>query len=216
MVKFIAAILCALFLVDVIGRKRSLQIGISLQAISMVYIASFLSAVPVIDTATFTRAEQHASTAAIVFIYISGFGWAMGWNSLQYLINAEIYPLRIRAVCSSLVMCFHFVNQYGNSRAVPSMLLPLAEGGLSPKGTFWLFAAVTVLGGVWAWFFIPETAQFSLEIMDELFKLPWYLIGREGKDAARRAEQRQLEARLEEKAGGMHIEVAEVGDDRKV
>jgi hypothetical protein len=30
------------------------------------------------------------------------------WNSIQYLLNAEIYPLRIRAVSSSLVMCFHF------------------------------------------------------------------------------------------------------------
>ena len=38
--------LCALFLVDVIGRKRSLLIGITLQAISMVYIAGFLTAVP--------------------------------------------------------------------------------------------------------------------------------------------------------------------------
>jgi hypothetical protein len=32
----------------------------------------------------------------------------MGWNSIQYLLNAEIYPLRIRAISSSLVMCFHF------------------------------------------------------------------------------------------------------------
>jgi len=45
-VKFVAAIICALFLVDVIGRKRSLGIGIGLQALSMCYIAAFLTAVP--------------------------------------------------------------------------------------------------------------------------------------------------------------------------
>jgi hypothetical protein len=39
-VKFIAAIICALSLVDVIGRKRSLGIGIGLQALSMCYVAS--------------------------------------------------------------------------------------------------------------------------------------------------------------------------------
>jgi hypothetical protein len=115
----------------------------------------------------------------------------MGWNSMQYLLNAEIYPLRIRAISSSLVMCFHFgkpssflpfprrlalipspVNQYGNSRAVPNMLLTL-----NPSGTFWFFTVITIIGGVWAWFFIPETAGRSLEQMDALFRLPWYKIG---------------------------------------
>jgi MFS family permease len=78
-VKFVASIMCALFLVDVIGRKRSLSIGIILQAISMAYVAAFLTAVPNIDEDTqFTPAQKHASTGAIVMIYISGFGWAMG------------------------------------------------------------------------------------------------------------------------------------------
>jgi len=109
-VKFVAAIMCAFFLVDVIGRKRSLSIGIGLQAFAMAYIAAFLTAVPGLEEKgfKFTASQKHASTMAIVCIYLSGFGWAMGWNSIQYLINSEIYPLRIRAVSSSLVMCFHF------------------------------------------------------------------------------------------------------------
>lgn len=43
-IKLIAAIICTLFLVDAIGRKRALLLGIYLQAISMVYIAGFLTA----------------------------------------------------------------------------------------------------------------------------------------------------------------------------
>lgn len=76
-VKFVASIMCALFLVDVIGRKRSLSIGIILQAVSMCYVAAFLTAVPGIDAEgfEFTPAQKHASTGAIVMIYISGFGW---------------------------------------------------------------------------------------------------------------------------------------------
>lgn len=184
-VKFVAAIICALFLVDVIGRKRSLGIGIGLQAISMAYIAAFLTAVPQLaEGEAYTASQKHASTGAIVMIYISGFGWAMGWNSMQYLLNAEIYPLRIRAISSSMVMCFHFVNQYGNSRAVPNMIAPTSQGGMSPQGMFWFFTAVTLLGGLWAWFFIPETAGRSLEGMDRLFTLPWYRIGRFGTEEA--------------------------------
>jgi hypothetical protein len=37
--------------------------------------------------------------------------------------------------------------------------------GLSPKGTFWLFAAVTLLRLGFVWFFLPETAGKSLEGM---------------------------------------------------
>lgn len=37
-VKFVSAISCALFLIDIIGRKRSLGLGISLQLVSMLYM----------------------------------------------------------------------------------------------------------------------------------------------------------------------------------
>jgi hypothetical protein len=186
-VKLVAAIICALFLVDVIGRKRSLLIGITFQSIAMIYIAGFLTAVPQLGTVknfTLPQSQKGASTGAIAMIYISGFGWALGWNSMQYLLTAELFPLRIRAVSTSLIMCFHFANQYGNSRAVPNMLLPKSAGGIDPKGTFWFFAVVTIVGGVWVWFTVPETAGRDLESMDRLFALPWYKIGVYGnKDA---------------------------------
>ncbi|KAF4634781.1 hypothetical protein G7Y89_g3306 [Cudoniella acicularis] len=104
----------------------------------------------------------------------------MGWNSMQYLLNAEIFPLRIRAISSSMVMCFHFVNQYGNSRAVLNKLLERNAGGLGPAGTFWMFNVLTVISSAWVWFFIPETAGRSLEGMDRLFILRWWQIGRFG------------------------------------
>jgi hypothetical protein len=108
-------------------------------------------------------------------IYFSGFGWALGWNSIQYLINSEIYPLRLRALGGSIAMTFHFVNQYGNSKAVPLMFL-----GMTTGGTMMFFSCVTTVGLVWVWFFLPETSGKSLESMDEMFNLPWYLIGRKG------------------------------------
>lgn len=43
------------------------------------------------------------------------------------------------------------------------------------------FALVTLVGLFWVYFFLPETAGKSLEAMDELFNLPWHLIGRKGK-----------------------------------
>ncbi|KAL2125966.1 hypothetical protein VTI74DRAFT_2058 [Chaetomium olivicolor] len=204
-IKLIAAVICALFLVDVIGRKRSLLLGITCQAIAMTYVAAFLTAVPSLGLShskntpvTMSPPQVAASKAAVAMIYLSGFGWALGWNSMQYLLTAELFPLRIRAFCTSLAMTFHFANQYGNSRAVPNMLLPASDGGISPQGTFWFFAAVTVLGGLWVWFAMPETAGRSLESMDRLFELPWHKIGRYGNQEAEVADAGEIEKGMAE------------------
>jgi sugar porter (SP) family MFS transporter len=177
-VKFISSLLCAFYLIDRIGRKRSLMSGITLQLFAMFYMALFL----VIDTGVDdpegqTKSEKQAATVAIVMIYLSGFGWALGWNSIQYLINSEIYPLRLRAIGGSFAMTIHFVNQYGNSKAVPYMFNTLTYGG-----TMFFFSAVTAIGLAWAWFFLPELAGKSLESIDAVFALPWTQIGRHGKE----------------------------------
>ncbi|KAL1965992.1 hypothetical protein VTN77DRAFT_4932 [Rasamsonia byssochlamydoides] len=210
-IKLVAAVLCALFLVDVIGRKRSLLIGIALQAISMIYVAGFLTAVPqmgVVKGYKLPGSDRAPSRGAIAMIYISGFGWALGWNSMQYLLTAELFPLRIRALATSISMTLHFANQYGNSRAVPVMLLPATSGGLSPLGTFWFFAVVTVIGGLWVWVSVPETAGRSLESMDRLFALPWYKIGLYGNEDAERRD-RVMEEKLD---GGRAEHLEEVRD----
>lgn len=112
--------ICAFFLVDLIGRKRSLSAGITIQLISMLYIAIFLLIDKDIGKVAQSASQKHAAMGAIVMIYFSGFGWALGWNSIQYLINSEIYPLRLRALGGSFAMTFHFANQYGNSKVCPN------------------------------------------------------------------------------------------------
>lgn len=105
--------LCTIVLVDYFGRKRALLSGITLQFIAMLYVATFLA----IDTSVGdkgvvqTGSQKSAATGAIAMIYVSGFGWALGWNSLQYLINSEIYPVHLRAIGGSLAMTLHFANQ---------------------------------------------------------------------------------------------------------
>ncbi|KAI9929505.1 hypothetical protein ASPWEDRAFT_109881 [Aspergillus wentii DTO 134E9] len=216
-IKLVSAVVCALFLVDVIGRKRALLLGITLQAISMIYIAGFLSSVPkmgVDDSFVLPEAKQGASRGAIAMIYISGVGWALGWNSMQYLLTAELFPLRIRALCTSLAMTLHFVNQYGNSRAVPNMLLGTHAGGITPQGTFWFFAAVTILGGIWVWFSVPETAGRSLESMDRLFELPWYRIGLYGnRDAEARDLVMSEKTQMAEETHGGSQHIEKTGDN---
>ncbi|KAK8079397.1 Major facilitator superfamily domain- general substrate transporter [Apiospora hydei] len=195
-VKLTAAYLCAFFIVDFLGRRKSLYAGISLQAVSILYVAVFLGV-------------RRAAVGAVSALYISGVGWAMGWNSFQYLVNADIWPLRLRALGASLVMCVHFVNQFGNTKAVPLMLL-----AMTPFGFFLFCSAVCLIGLAWVWFFVPEMAGRSLESMDELFALPWWKIGRHGHrltggdhpDAPRNlfAEEKVLDVEHEERAVEQH------------
>jgi sugar porter (SP) family MFS transporter len=205
-VKFISAIICALFLVDIAGRKRSLIYGIILQAVAMFYIAIFLNIVPVANNDDFspTPSQARASTAAIASIYISGAGWALGWNSGQYLLSSELFPLRIRAICSSITMAMHFLCQYGVNRALPNMLLE--DHGLSPHGTFYFFGVITVLGGIWVWLCVPEAAGRSLETIDKLFELPWFKIGLYGKKFAEEYDREQAaQVQAEKKEMGVSV-----------
>lgn len=211
-VKFAAAIACALFLVDFIGRKRALGIGITLQFIAILYIAIYLIVDPSAATSGSrqTPSQRRAGVGAIVMIYVSGIGWAMGWNSIQYLINAEVFPLRYRSIGTSVVMMVHFANQYGNTKAVPEMFLGLGHGG-----TLVFFSAITLLGLIWVIVFVPELAGMSLEGIEEVFNLPWWSIGLKGAKlvSGRDPVSEELEMREEievevEKKRGVEMEEA--------
>jgi sugar porter (SP) family MFS transporter len=225
-VKLLSSFGCAFFLIDRIGRKRSLYIGVGLQFISMLYIAAFLSAAPGIsDEGTAAKdqsfAVKHASFAGILCIYINGFGWAMGYSCIQYLINTEIFPLHLRSLSASIIMAVHFINQYGNSKSVPDMLLPISAGGLGPAGTMWFFVVICALGLVYIFYFLPETGGFTLEEMEGIFNHPWWQVGRKSKtmrregDAARSMEDEEVGLQHSEKQHGQHVETMSIRSSNK-
>lgn len=173
-VKFVSAYLSAFFIIDILGRKRALYIGITGQMACLLYYAIFLTIVPQAadDGAVITGAAKRASTGALAAIFLSGTFWTVGFNSVQYLIGAEIFPLGIRSFAQSMVMILHFANQYGNSKALPKMMI-----AMNPYGAFYFFVGVLVLSLVWA-FFLPELKGRSLESIEEVFTLPWYNLRR--------------------------------------
>jgi hypothetical protein len=176
-VKLTSAYLAAFFIIDFIGRRRSLYTGITLQLFCLLYVAIFLGVTPSdkFENNDLSPMQHRAAVGSVAMIYLSGIGWTIGWNSYQYLVNAEIWPLRLRALGSSLTMCLHFLNQFGNTKAVPSMLLDLHNYGF-----FAFCVAVSFLSIVWVWFFVPELTGRSLEETDAIFALPWYKVGRHG------------------------------------
>lgn len=178
-VKLSSALLTAFFIIDLLGRRLCLFMGIGIQIVTMLYFAIFLQKVPEAEESgvVLTGSKDRASKGALASIYLSGVGWTMGFNAIQYLFNSEVLPLNVRNVGTSIVMMIHFANQYGNSKAMTSLLLALDN-----FGAFYFFFGVSVLGLFFSWFFVPEVAGRSLESMDAIFDLPWYVIGRKGNE----------------------------------
>lgn len=176
LVKLISAYIGAFFVIDFLGRRLALYSGITLQLVCALYFAIFMTIVPeAANTSSLTGSKRNASKGALAALFLSGTGWTIGFNSIQYLLGSEIFPLKIRSFAQSAVMVLHFANQFGNSKAMPSLML-----ALHASGAFFFFSGILVVSLFWAWFFVPEVAGRSLESMEEIFNLPWYLIGRKG------------------------------------
>lgn len=160
-VKLVAAACCAFFAVDKLGRRRTLLSGICVQTTAITYIAAVLAVVPGLSKGDVSGADdRRVGVSAIVSMYLCGAGYAFGWNTMSFLIPAEIFTLQTRTVGTALVMVIHYCSRYGIQKAVPLMLLPSSMG---PSGTFWFFSAVTLTGLIWVWAWLPETGSVPLE-----------------------------------------------------
>lgn len=172
-VKFVSVVLFSLFIVDFIGRRRSLMTGIILQITTLVFVGGYLGATNGMTT-TYIKshtATENASTAAIVAIFLHAIAWSIGWFSAPYLINSEIFPTRIRSFNMSIMMALHWAYYFGCSRAMPSLLAATHR-----YGAFVFFASICTVSLVFVYFCMPETAGRSLESMDSLFERPLYTI----------------------------------------
>ena len=89
--------------------------------------------------------------------------FAMSLGPLGWLIISEIYPLRVRGVGRQHRLAVPLALERGGRLHVPD------HGGApsGPARTFWLFAAVGVVGVVWGYHYIPETKGHSLEQVEE-------------------------------------------------
>ncbi|OKL61414.1 hypothetical protein UA08_03684 [Talaromyces atroroseus] len=116
-VKLTCALVSALLLVDYLGRRKTLYLGLVIQIVALVYDSIFLTVYSNLSEVTKQAAPaRHAAMGSVVMLFFVGVGWALGWNSVQYLITAELFPLRVRIVGSSLVTCWHYANRMGLSK----------------------------------------------------------------------------------------------------
>ncbi|KAI3529510.1 hypothetical protein CSPX01_15482 [Colletotrichum filicis] len=210
-VKFVSVLIFSVFVIDFIGRRRSLLTGICLQITTLLFVGIYLKVTNGRDPEDISAdpTARRASEAAIAAIYLHAIAWSIGWFSIPYLVSAEVFPIRIRSLCVSVLMAFHWAFYFGCSRAMPSLLAATER-----YGAFIFFASICSVSLVYVYLAMPETSGRSLESMENLFNRPWYTVYKvaypKAEDLAARPVVRQDNdkgegGKEEENAAAMHL-----------
>ncbi|KAL4995773.1 general substrate transporter [Aspergillus recurvatus] len=188
----------AVIWVDNVGRKPILVIGAIGMATCHFIIAGIFAE-------NETQWESHRAAGwgavAMVWLFVVHFGYS--WGPCSWIIIAEIWPLSVRAIGTSLGASANWMNNFIVGQVTPDMLSGIRYG------TYIFLGLMTTLGALFIFFFVPETKQVSLEEMDVIF-------GSEGTAVADFERQAEISreigldealARFSERSGAILAEV---------
>lgn len=103
-----------------------------------------------------------AVTGVSLMVYIGFF--AIGMGPVFWLLIAEIYPLKLRAVAMSVATVANWAANF----LVAATFLTLTAA-VGKAGIFWLYAAMGVLTWIFVWRLVPETKGKTLEEVEAIF-----------------------------------------------
>lgn len=147
---FVLSTVVALPLIDRIGRKPLLYIGMGIMTVGLACLAAAFHG---------QNLQSGATTYLAVFsmmLYIVGFGISLG--PIMWLMIAEIFPLNARGFGSSIATG---VNWGANWIVAMTFLFLLTHFGA--RGTFEIYATITLLSLIFVYAYVPETKGVSLE-----------------------------------------------------
>jgi SP family galactose:H+ symporter-like MFS transporter len=137
----VAVTVLALFLIDKMGRRALLLMGLIGMAISLTVLGTLFK----IDA-------QNVGIGAIIclFAYITFFAVSIG--PIAWVVISEIFPLEIRGKAMGIAIAVNWICNF----IVSLTFLTLLET-LTPGYTFYLYALISVLGVIFTYFTIFET-----------------------------------------------------------
>jgi SP family galactose:H+ symporter-like MFS transporter len=145
--------LMALFLLDRVGRRKLLLIGLAGMSgtLVMLGVVFFLPGL----------LNQLGTLAVIgVMAYVAFF--AIGLGPVFWLLISEIYPLKVRGLAMSIVT----EANWGSNFIIALTFLTLIQL-LGRSGTFWLYAGVGIVALIFTFVYVPETKERTLEEIEE-------------------------------------------------
>jgi sugar porter (SP) family MFS transporter len=141
--------LCALLLIDRVGRRPLLLVGISgvLLALIVLGAAYLLPGGP---------SGAGVLLVAGLLVYIASFAASLG--IAIWLLNSEVYPLEVRGKGAAAGAFTHWVLDF----VIASTVLTLIAT-ITPTGMFWFYGLFAILGIIFVLRRVPETKGKTLE-----------------------------------------------------
>lgn len=140
----------ALWLIDRVGRRALLLIGLGGMALSLAVLGIVIGIRP--DMALMA-----------VLAYVAFFAISLG--PIVWLIISEIYLFKVRSLAMGVAT---FANWLCNFLVSVTFLSLVSAIGLS--STFWLYMAISIFAFVFVWKKIPETKGKTFEQIQQFFK----------------------------------------------
>ena len=135
----------AVFLIDRIGRKGLIYIGVSIMIVCLVAIGVMF--------------RQHVKGLAFVSVFLVYiFAQAISISAVVFVLLSEMYPNKVRAVAMSVAGFALWGGTY-----LIGQFTPWCMATLGSSGTFFFFAAMCVPYMFIMWRLVPDTTGKTLE-----------------------------------------------------
>lgn len=145
----VALTVLSLRLMDSVGRRRLLLVGVPGMVVGLVVLGLAFYRPAIVEIPPW---------ALVVCLVIFTGSFAVSLGPVFWLLNSEIYPLRVRGRAMGMAT----VTIFASNSVVSFTFLPLVEA-VGQARTFWLYAAVGVACWLFTYLFVPETKGRSLE-----------------------------------------------------
>lgn len=152
----VAATFVSSLVVDKFGRKILLLGSDFFMALSGILLGVFFSIKDnaLADQDTIDRISFLPILALSVFLIV----FSLGFGPIPWMISAEVYPAEVKSAASSAAGTFNWFLAF----LVTKFYIDV-KGAVGGDVTFYIFSAISLIGTVFIYFFVPETKGKSLE-----------------------------------------------------
>ncbi|KAF2165581.1 hypothetical protein M409DRAFT_36846 [Zasmidium cellare ATCC 36951] len=161
--KLVFVTLASFVFIDLLGRRRSLFFGATLQGCTDIYMAVYLK------VRQDTGVSASASETALAMLFLHAWGYIVGLFIMPYVFGAELWPTRIRSLGGAISGIFHWLFLYAMQVALPSLL-----DRTHNWGAFVFFASWCLVAILYTHFMIPEVSGLTMEEIEAVFKGSWF------------------------------------------
>ena len=150
-----ATTILALFIIDKVGRKKLVYVGVTGMILTLILIGVYF-----LYGQTWGLSGVFLLICFLAYIFFC----AGSISAVIFVFLSEMYPTKIRGLAMSVAGFSLWVGTYLVGQLTPWMLETL-----SPSGTFFLFAAMCIPYMLIVWKLMPETAGKSLEDIERFW-----------------------------------------------